>query len=85
MKNSGDILDKQIKAHNNDEHWASSAEQGQVCYACACEAIHATKLAGIIEGLSMYAWWKDGVEYVGTCGRTLKQAIEDVRKRHGNA
>lgn len=33
---------------------------------------------GIIEGLTRYAWWKDGVQYVGTCGSTLKQAIADV-------
>lgn len=31
------------------------------------------------EGLTLYAWWKDGVQYVGTCGRTLEQALrEDV-------
>lgn len=40
---------------------------------------------GIIEGLSRYAWWKDGVQYVGTCGRTLKEAIADVeRERNEN-
>ena len=33
---------------------------------------------GIIEGLTRYAWWKDGVQYVGTCGSTLRQAIADV-------
>ena len=81
--NSSDILDQHTK--NHDEHWASDAKQGQVCYACACEAIHTTKLDGIIEGLRMYAWWKDGVEYVGTCGRTLRQAIKDIKRKHGNA
>lgn len=40
---------------------------------------------GIIEGLSRYAWWKDGVQYVGTGGRTLKEAIADVeRERNEN-
>lgn len=28
-----------------------------------------------IEGLTAYAWWEDGVQYVGTCGTTLKGAI----------
>lgn len=28
-------------------------------------------------GLTAYAWWKDRVEYVGTCGMTLAQAKED--------
>jgi hypothetical protein len=39
---------------------------------------------GMIEGMRLYAWWKDGVEYVGTTGRTLKEAltaIEDERKK----
>jgi hypothetical protein len=33
---------------------------------------------GIIEGLTRYAWWKDGSQYVGSCGTTLKEAINDV-------
>jgi len=33
---------------------------------------------GIIEGLTRHAWWKDGVQYVGTCGSTLKQAVANV-------
>ena len=35
---------------------------------------------GYIKGLSAYAWWKDGVQYVGTCGQTLKKAIEEALK-----
>ena len=31
---------------------------------------------GRTEGLSEYAWWKDGVLYVGTCGKTLKEALK---------
>ena len=33
---------------------------------------------GLKEGLKMYAWWKDGTQWVGTCGSTLKQAIRDI-------
>ena len=33
---------------------------------------------GFITGLREYAWWKDGVQYVGTCGQTLKEAIEQA-------
>ena len=29
------------------------------------------------EGLSAFAWWKDGVQYVGTCGTTLKSALRE--------
>jgi hypothetical protein len=39
-------------------------------------------LESYIAGLSAYAWWKDGVEYVGTCGTRLKDAIELVRSSH---
>ena len=33
------------------------------------------KQEGYKEGLTAYAWWKDGVQYVGTCGTTLKEAL----------
>ncbi len=23
-----------------------------------------------------WAWWKDGTQYVGTCGKTLQQALD---------
>jgi hypothetical protein len=32
---------------------------------------------GWIEGLTAYAWWKDGTEYVGSCGTTKAQAIRE--------
>lgn len=35
---------------------------------------------GVKKGLSLFAWWKDGVEYVGTCGNTLKTALDMVDK-----
>lgn len=31
---------------------------------------------GYEKGLEAYAWWKDGVQYVGTCGTTLRQALK---------
>lgn len=52
--------------------------------ACNCGAM--TNLAawrqGVIAGMRRFAWWKDGVEYVGSCGTTLKKAVEDVNKLH---
>jgi hypothetical protein len=33
--------------------------------------------SGIIEGVRLYAWWKDGEQFVGT-GKTLKEAIKDI-------
>lgn len=41
-------------------------------------------LSGYYEGcrdaLKRFAWWKDGIEYVGSTGYTLAQALADVEK-----
>lgn len=34
----------------------------------------------IQEGIKLHAWWKDGIQYVGTTGLTLKQALAEVAK-----
>lgn len=43
--------------------------------------------AGLKEGIRMFAWWKDGVQYVDTCGTTLKDALDEVgskpKSKHG--
>lgn len=31
---------------------------------------------GFRDGLTAYAWWKDGVQMVGNCGATLEGAVE---------
>lgn len=31
-----------------------------------------------VEGVTMFAWWKDGVQYVGTCGTTLEDATKEI-------
>lgn len=35
---------------------------------------------GLGDGVYMYAWWKDGVQYVGTTGRTCKDALAQVEE-----
>jgi hypothetical protein len=35
---------------------------------------------GLREGIEMYAHWKDGVQYVGTTGKTLKVALALVHQ-----
>jgi len=37
-----------------------------------------TYFDGVREGIRMYAWWKDGIQYVGTTGRTLEEALKEV-------
>lgn len=39
------------------------------------EAQQKAYLHGYIDGLRAFAWWKDGTQYVGTCGTTLNDAI----------
>ena len=34
-------------------------------------------------GIRRYAWWRDGEQYVGTTGTTLKQALEEVEADGG--
>ena len=33
---------------------------------------------GVKEGIWKYAYYKDGVQYVGTTGKTLKEALAEV-------
>lgn len=36
---------------------------------------------GMRLGVAEYAHWKDGVQYVGTCGKTLKEAIAEIDQK----
>lgn len=33
---------------------------------------------GLREGVKLYAHWRDGVEYVGTTGRRLSEALAEI-------
>jgi hypothetical protein len=35
---------------------------------------------GVKNGLWRHAWWRDGVEYVGNSGVTLKEALAKVEQ-----
>jgi len=35
---------------------------------------------GYLDGLRAFAWWKDGVQHVGTSGKTLTEAVEEFLK-----
>jgi len=37
---------------------------------------------GYVDGLTTYAWWKDGVEQVGTTGTTLKKAKAERKETY---
>ena len=35
---------------------------------------------GVRDGITMYAWWKDGEQYVGTlCGTKLRDALNRLK------
>ena len=40
---------------------------------------------GACGAIRLYAHWKDGVQYVGTCGRTLQNALDDLEKMRQRA
>lgn len=44
------------------------------------EQLKEAYLYGVKDGITMFAHWKDGVQYVGSCGLTLKKALEEVDK-----
>lgn len=33
---------------------------------------------GVRRGVRRFAWWKHGVQYVGTSGKTLETALEEI-------
>lgn len=40
---------------------------------------------GLRDGVQRFAWWKDGVQHVGTTGRTLRQALDEVATQESEA
>ena len=40
---------------------------------------------GLEAGVERFAWWKDGVQYVGTTGKTLAQAYADIEAERQRA
>jgi len=36
---------------------------------------------GMRDGITDFAHWKDGVQYVGSCGKTLAEAIKVINRR----
>ena len=61
------VLRRYLKAHPREEATQKELDD--------CRA------DGYRIGLQAFAWWKDGVQYVGTSGMTLAEAIE--KGEHG--
>lgn len=50
--------------------------------AAAVLTLENARLAGYLQALRDYAWWKDGVQYVGSCGTTLSEAIGRAKREN---
>jgi hypothetical protein len=46
--------------------------------AIAIEQAEVSFKAGMKAGIRLFAWWKDGTQYVGTCGTTLEKALKEI-------
>lgn len=40
---------------------------------------------GVEQGIIAFAYWKDGEQHVGTSGKTLAQALAEVRTKQSQA
>ena len=71
-------------AHPTCDHVTESLREEQVKAAAAVGMVQdecrKSWLEGYVTALTAYAWWKDGEQYVGTCGTTLADAIAQARE-----
>jgi len=61
------FVNKASKSYDNQ--FAEIARLNSLLDACMIKAYNA--------GLTAFAWWKDGVQYVGTCGTLLKDVLRE--------
>lgn len=57
-------IEREVVYHDDDDYVPRSV---------AIEAY----LRGGLDAIRLYAYWKDGAEYVGSCGTTLAKAARD--------
>lgn len=63
--------------HQASEHVAV----GGYCLVCTEERIKGYETAwavGYEAALRRFSWWKDGIQYAGSCGTTLEEALKEV-------
>jgi len=52
-------------------------------YTCAVREDRLDEIAAYLRGLGtgiyVFAWWKDGKQYVGSTGRTMEEALEIIK------
>ncbi len=61
-----------------DKIWVQECEMGFVKRIVCKAQAEISFNAGLRHGLWLFAWWKDGVQYVGTSGMTLEKAYKKL-------
>jgi len=62
------------------KEWKPRALSAEAELAEAKEDAEVNYLQGMKVALLAFAWWKDGIQYVGTCGTTLTDALAMVEQ-----
>ncbi len=73
--------DRDIIDDNNNWVCFANTTQGRDQIVQAINSYEKRYREGYEAGLRAYAWWKDDVEYVGSCGTTLEQALKEAEKK----
>ena len=60
-------------------HDCNDEMPSDLCVRC----VNYEKYRAYVDALTLYAWWKDGHQEVGSCGTTLKDAIARAKKEFG--
>ena len=79
----GGVTGAMVEIKELEQHLAAAEQERDAARAelrSTAERRNEEILSAVETGLRAYAWWKDGIQYVGTAGRTLKSAIETMRK-----
>lgn len=70
-----------VMSKSRATYWDSSVPEEDrvlVPYSKVKEQAEISFKAGMKYGIWLFAWWKDGVQYVGTSGRTLEEAYKEL-------
>lgn len=67
-----------VEMKNERERDSARCAELQTKLEIAAKSLAKRFFDGVREGVRRYAWWKDGVQQVGTCGTTLEKALQAI-------
>lgn len=59
-------------SHEQEELMAAMPESKSSMIKSAMQLAY---MQGLEDGIRRFAWWKDGIQYVGSCGTKLNEAL----------